>query len=493
VASKITNVLTWSVSLAALVLAPASVFAAPQLSFDSWNGDDLTTKRVAGNSPGALITIANDTYTITNIAVRVDLNIPGSLKFVIFSHGQHDLIYVSPPKFFADVSMSWKQSDTFSIELPPGQYDIGAIASVGGKWQYDQEIGSIGDFSSIVANPNFSNYAQPSSGGHATADAAVRLYIENEICGDGMISGGEACDDGNDDNTDECLDTCELASCGDGFVWTDEEACDDGNDDNTDACLASCVIASCGDGFVWADYEPCDDGNDDNLDNCLDSCANASCGDGYVGPGEACDDANMVDDDACSNMCVTASCGDGELQDGEQCDDGNITDDDDCTNACTTPVCGDAIIQTGEACDDGDDDDADECTNMCTTPICGDAIVQSHEECDDGNDVIDDECTNDCRAPACGDGIVQASEACDDGNDQGGDGCEIDCTFEAEGSNDDTGGGEHGTGGDTGSWADDGDGVGEDCNCTSDADRRGAIPLAVFGLGLFAALRRRWR
>ena len=63
------------------------------------------------------------------------------------------------------------------------------------------------------------------------------------------------------DETDGCLSTCEVASCGDGYVQTGIEACDDGNDVETDGCLSTCEVASCGDGYVQTGIEACDDGN----------------------------------------------------------------------------------------------------------------------------------------------------------------------------------------------------------------------------------------
>ncbi|HMV69655.1 MAG TPA: DUF4215 domain-containing protein, partial [Myxococcota bacterium] len=90
------------------------------------------------------------------------------------------------------------------------------------------------------------------------------------ICGDGYLADGEACDDGNDVDTDACTSVCQPAACGDGFIQPGE-ACDDGNAVNTDACTGACELAACGDGFVQA--------------------------------GEACDDGNAVDTDACSNAC----------------------------------------------------------------------------------------------------------------------------------------------------------------------------------------------
>lgn len=59
-------------------------------------------------------------------------------------------------------------------------------------------------------------------------------------CGDGTQCGTEACDDGNDSNTDSCTNACEVASCGDGYLQSGE-SCDDGNNNNGDGCDAFCV------------------------------------------------------------------------------------------------------------------------------------------------------------------------------------------------------------------------------------------------------------
>jgi len=81
---------------------------------------------------------------------------------------------------------------------------------------------------------------------------------------------GEACDDANQVDTDDCLSTCQLATCGDGFVKANStEQCDDGNADDTDDCLSNCRIATCGDGIVKAgSSEHCDDGNELTGDGC---------------------------------------------------------------------------------------------------------------------------------------------------------------------------------------------------------------------------------
>src|SRR6185295_11438873 len=45
-------------------------------------------------------------------------------------------------------------------------------------------------------------------------------------CGNGVIDGNEECDDGNLDDDDACLSTCEPNVCGDGFVDLGVEQCD---------------------------------------------------------------------------------------------------------------------------------------------------------------------------------------------------------------------------------------------------------------------------
>lgn len=60
----------------------------------------------------------------------------------------------------------------------------------------------------------------------------------------------------------------------------------------------------CGDGDPQLAYEECDDGNADNSDDCLANCSNNVCGDGYEYVGvEECDDGNNVDGDGCDSNC----------------------------------------------------------------------------------------------------------------------------------------------------------------------------------------------
>jgi cysteine-rich repeat protein len=72
--------------------------------------------------------------------------------------------------------------------------------------------------------------------GHVNEDGA------NCDCGDGVLSVGEECDDGNQEDTDACTSLCQAAACGDGDVQpASGEECDDGNESDADRC-ASCAI-----------------------------------------------------------------------------------------------------------------------------------------------------------------------------------------------------------------------------------------------------------
>lgn len=73
-----------------------------------------------------------------------------------------------------------------------------------------------------------------------------------------------------------------------------------------DFCIVAFVPSVCGDGVV-SGVEECDDGDDnsdDGADTCRTSCLLPMCGDGVTDDGEQCDDGNDVDDDLCSNTCI---------------------------------------------------------------------------------------------------------------------------------------------------------------------------------------------
>ncbi len=259
---------------------------------------------------------------------------------------------------------------------------------------------------------------------------------EEPICGDGVVEGSEACDDGNMIETDSCRNDCSPAACGEGVVYEGVEGCDDGNMIDDDECTNTCAAASCGDGVVQAGQgEACDDGNVDNTDDCTDVCQPATCGDSHVwANNETCDDGNVDNTDDCTDACEAPACGDGYLwANNETCDDGNMDDSDECTSACEPAVCGDGYVwANNEACDDGNMLNTDACLDTCVAASCGDGFVQANvEACDDANMDNSDGCVGTCQLAACGDGFLQGGvEACDDGNLANNDGCSSTCTLE---------------------------------------------------------------
>jgi fibro-slime domain-containing protein len=204
------------------------------------------------------------------------------------------------------------------------------------------------------------------------------------VCGDGIVTRGEACDLGTANNTGEygtCNPDCTLPPrCGDGIVEDPPEQCDDGVNlatygGTSKVCGPSCQIAPyCGDGVV-SNGEKCDEGanNGAGYGHCTATCTPGPfCGDGLVNGSEQCD--NKVNDGSygtCNPDCTIAPyCGDGLRNGAEQCDLGiaNVVMSSAygpavCTSACTpAPYCGDGITQPqfGEQCDGGPS-----CSNAC--------------------------------------------------------------------------------------------------------------------------------
>lgn len=150
-----------------------------------------------------------------------------------------------------------------------------------------------------------------------------------EVCGDGVVTRSESCDDGdatlggnNGAGYGFCNENCTPGPrCGDNVVEEGEEACDNGfnidryaANSDSDACGPGCTLPSfCGDGVVDSVFtEECDDGpaSDDSAGNngsyngCTPECKlGPRCGDGEVNGEEECDDQNRTNGDGCNVSC----------------------------------------------------------------------------------------------------------------------------------------------------------------------------------------------
>lgn len=346
------------------------------------------------------------------------------------------------------------------------------------------------------------------------------------VCGNGKTERGETCDDGNIVSGDGCSGTeggmapcqldegyfcptpgesCVALVCGDGVRTLDEE-CDDSNEVDGDGCSITCeleegwrcsaggCVAMCGDGKILGN-EQCDDSNRKSGDGCSSACrqepfhectnepsqcvSTIVCGDSRVDPGEICDPPGV---DGCGDDCQKfdpavgdpSECGNSRIEVGETCDPPNP--DQGCSATCQTepgyicprpgtclliPVCGDGMVQVGEECDiglvshPGCADCEIQAGYLCYGPgpsiciaiaveTCGDALLAADEECDDGNEEEEDGCDQSCNkeegweclevgrpcVPICGDGLLVGKEECDDGDQDSGDGCSSGCSRE---------------------------------------------------------------
>lgn len=300
---------------------------------------------------------------------------------------------------------------------------------------------------------------------------------------DGLTRDCDLLDDGNDANQ-----SCnEPTTCGDGIV-DGAEACDDGDASSGDGCSASCQLETgwtcsagaptvcqsiCGDGLVRG-TETCDDHGTAPGDGCGATCQSeagwtcsgqpsacaATCGDGLVRGSETCDDHGTAAGDGCSATCrgetgwtcggqpsaCASICGDGLRRGSETCDDHGTAPGDGCDATChtetgftctgqpsvCTAVCGDGLILGAESCDDGCGSPGGAFPGGCGST--GGAFPAPGDGCDTSCEIeVGWGCSGQPSvcAPICGDGLVEGDETCDDGDLTSGDGCNAACRIEA--------------------------------------------------------------
>jgi cysteine-rich repeat protein len=151
---------------------------------------------------------------------------------------------------------------------------------------------------------------------------------ECTLCGNGILDGDEACDDGNPTTGDGCSIACSVES---GYICP---------------TVGQLCVHQCGDGIIQDTSiykEDCDDFNTANGDGCSSTCqkdpaydcvegqlCTHKCGDGirddFSGYYEACDDGGNEPKDGCSSVCEVESgwyCAPNQDPCVELCDDGS--------------------------------------------------------------------------------------------------------------------------------------------------------------------------
>ena len=126
--------------------------------------------------------------SINQIGVLVDLNSDGDLKFLIDDATSNTFLLITPAKAFTDDGNDFKLSDTFSpvTLLANHQYYIGAIADVGGNWNYDAFPAAItqNGITNQVTDNNVSNFNSPVLTGAGTAQIPIELFNAAWAAGD---------------------------------------------------------------------------------------------------------------------------------------------------------------------------------------------------------------------------------------------------------------------------------------------------------------------
>lgn len=354
-------------------------------------------------------------------------------------------------------------------------------SSANSAWASDIDQDASDNLEIVVGNA-----ATGSGNGFSTSAAFCdgSSYGDSDICGDGIVGSGEACEVGQEGPTGSSCDS-DGDGIDDGFRST---ICNASCTAFEVSDAAACVPYSCGNGLIEG-TEICDDGSlNGSYGFCNSDCSGYDffCGDGSIAGGEVCDCgttgssgltsggtsctvANGVyganPNDTCSWSCggPASYCGDNIVQtgSGEQCDGENDTWDgqlcrfgsergmpcetsDDCggfqcgSGTFGFPIWADSCPETtvclaganqGFACVD----DADCPGSQCSTFETQTTRTRTCADDGEGGDLCqwnENTWRNiDCKAlGSCGDGVVDDGEECDDGNDDDTDACTNVCT-----------------------------------------------------------------
>ncbi len=215
-----------------------------------------------------LITLEGETETI--LAIQAD-NLESFIRYSASLYGEADLlsgkvllddaIGIDPAGIriqVVHIASGWGQVDLYNLDAePPAQvlnnfslhsvHELDLPAMIGGLGVDTGNDGTADFEFQIPGYPGGGFYDLYLAQGQVPfmlfhrPDGSTHGVDYQGICEDVYVGPGELCDDGNQDNTDDCLNGCIPASCGDGFLWAGQEECDDGNNVDDDYCSNACV------------------------------------------------------------------------------------------------------------------------------------------------------------------------------------------------------------------------------------------------------------
>ena len=282
------------------------------------------------------------------------------------------------------------------------------------------------------------NPAQTDANGNGRGDAC-----EGVVCGNGLVTGSEQCDDGNIAGGDGCSAICTLEivdSDGDG-VSDNSDICPGGDDrldadadgvpDFCDPCPADAQNDSDGDGSCDSN-DVClgndssgdsdDDGLCDDTDPCVGLSNNDTDADGICDEGDSCLGDNATGDTDGDKVCGNLDACNGDDASGDSDGDRSCNNLDICPLDSSNDADGDGLCAEVDNCPsspnaDQADLDADSLGDICDADVDGDQVPNNDDNCvfdinSDQRDYDGDGAGDVCDKDDDNDGVIDSVDAC---------------------------------------------------------------------------------
>ncbi len=433
----------------------------------------------APGSSGAVVVRAGGNLTVSKLVDASASSVDGDSGYIQMT--ACDLTVTSTGRLDARMADPYPPTEGTNLLQASGQMRLDGTAR--------SELSNRLEYREASLSPIVTGTVDPAA--VVVQNAALDACVGLSRCGNGVVEGGEVCDDGGNGACDGCAADCQRRDhvCGDGIPECGEE-CDDGNATSGDGCDPGCVRPGTEPVMIAGSNEPtaciaewrlltsngqfassgrptrtqkCVDGDprcDADRTNNLQCTVNAqiclrvpderypTCSAGPVAsaalktpnPLDTADPLWVANGNALLDRLVglgiTVKAGATTVATGSP--DSNMTD--------CTPAVGLVMNRTPGRIGKGwfnvsattvgnvtMDNNAIQIWCMPNSAVCGNGVVENFEGCDDGNLTSCDGCSAGCQLEQCGNGIVECGERCDEGPQNGISGgvCTTTCTFAA--------------------------------------------------------------